>query len=172
LQSLVEFADFRVLTFGTMTTPRTPASINVNAHLLLNPPGIEPRGRSSGSAVPYYAPVSGRSHIVDHGVYPVVARSPVSPSESAFFDSTGIILIAVTVSQVHRLPLSSFTYSRLTCPCPATIHSSYPFHTPGGADLRWAGYAEIEEGSRWVGGLLCVPLSLPLTVFVHQAPLG
>jgi hypothetical protein len=168
----VEFADFRILTFGTMATPRTQASINVNAHLLLNPPGIEPRERSSGSAVPYYAPVSGRSHIDDHGVYPVVAASPVSEGESASLDSTDIILIAGTVSQVHRLPLSSFTYSRLTRPCPAAIHSNYPFHTPGGADLRWASYAEIEEGSRWVGGLLCVPLSFPCTPFVHQAPLG
>lgn len=79
---------------GTMTTARSPASINMNAHLLLNPPGMEPRGRGNCLAVPYYSPVSGQSHIDDHGVYPVATTSAVSPSESAFLDRSVIILVA------------------------------------------------------------------------------
>lgn len=135
---------------------RSTASISMNAHLLLNPPGMEPQGLGNRSVVPYYSPVSGQSHIDDHGVYPLATTSAVSPSESAFIEKTVIILVAVSASPVLHLPLSSFTYSRLTRPCPAAIHSNYPFHTPGGADSRWSNYAEIGEGSRWVGGLLCV----------------
>lgn len=67
-------------------------------------------------------------------------------------------LIAVPEFQSFQLPASSSSYDRLTHPCPSPIHSKYPFHTPGGADSRWAGHADIEEGSRWVGSMMCVRL--------------
>jgi hypothetical protein len=41
------------------------------------------------------------------------------------------------------------------------MHANYPFYTPGGLDLRWSNYSDIEEGSRWVGSLMCVNISLP-----------
>lgn len=168
-QSVVEFADFRILALGTMTIARSPASINVNAHLLLNPPGMEPPGLGDSPVAPFYSPISWQRHIDDHGVYPVATTSDVSPSESAFVERTAIILVAVSVSQVLQLPFSSFTYSRLTHPFPAAIHSNYPFHTPGGADARWLNQGEIREGSRWVGGFLCVDFSLPY-LFVYRYP--
>lgn len=65
---LVEFMDVRILVFGTMTRPRLQASVNENAHLLLNPPGIEPREMLGG--LPGTVLLSGNTAIDDHGVYP------------------------------------------------------------------------------------------------------
>ncbi|CAK5262843.1 unnamed protein product, partial [Mycena citricolor] len=41
---LVEFSDARVLVLGTLNRPRSSLSVNANAKLLLQPPGIRPGG--------------------------------------------------------------------------------------------------------------------------------
>ena len=38
---VVNFADIRILAFGTLTRPRGPFSVNRNAHILLHPPGVD-----------------------------------------------------------------------------------------------------------------------------------
>jgi hypothetical protein len=42
IQLVVEFADVRVLAFGTLANPRSPFLVNVNAHHFLHPKGIDP----------------------------------------------------------------------------------------------------------------------------------
>ncbi|KAF6762236.1 hypothetical protein DFP72DRAFT_878332 [Ephemerocybe angulata] len=135
--NIVDFVDFRILAFGTMAKPNTPASVNINAHMLLNPPGMEPE-EVRNSPMRQYVPMISHNAVDDHGVYPVAvgSNSPVTP--------------------IQQLSMSTFTYNRLNRPCPAAGHSQYPFHTPGGADSRWVNYADVEEGYRWVGSLMVV----------------
>jgi len=52
--------------------------------------------------------------------------------------------------------MTTNTYARLRHPTPAPIYANYPFYTPGGADRRWVGRPETEEGMHWVGGLMLV----------------
>jgi hypothetical protein len=40
VQLVVEFADVRILAFGTLNKPRSPFSVNPNAQIFLHPPGI------------------------------------------------------------------------------------------------------------------------------------
>ena len=71
---IVEFTDFRIVAFGAMERPRRSASINVNAHLLLNPPGMEPSEKDN-SAVRQQAPVHQQNSIDDRGVNPIFATA-------------------------------------------------------------------------------------------------
>ncbi|TFK20342.1 hypothetical protein FA15DRAFT_673542 [Coprinopsis marcescibilis] len=136
IRVLVEFMDVRILVFGTMTKPRSQASVNANAHILLNPPGIDPT--DSLSEVGPSVSVIGRQNVIeDHGVYPVTLE-PSSPS-----------------APTQYFPLYPLTYTRITQPMPAAVHSNYPLYTSGGGDMRWKDFEEIrDEGARWVGSMM------------------
>jgi hypothetical protein len=41
MQLVVEFADVRILAFGTLNKPRSPFLVNPNAHNFLIPPGMD-----------------------------------------------------------------------------------------------------------------------------------
>jgi hypothetical protein len=74
--------DIRILVFGTMTRPRSQASVNENAHLLLNPPGIDPRETLCSLAGT--VTVGGNTAIDDHGVYPTLLDSSGPSSAYGF----------------------------------------------------------------------------------------
>ncbi|EAU84348.1 hypothetical protein CC1G_01344 [Coprinopsis cinerea okayama7 len=135
IRLVVEFKDVRILAFGTMTKPRSQTSVNANAHLLLNPPGIDPSrvvGDMESTVV-----VHGNAVIDDHGVYPSISDplTPSSPTQpSAAYPSS---------------------YTRIRRPLPAATHAKYPFYTPGGGDIRWKDSDEINgQGGRWVGSMM------------------
>ncbi|GBE79902.1 hypothetical protein BKA93DRAFT_816689 [Sparassis latifolia] len=47
------------------------------------------------------------------------------------------------------------TYRRLAYPHPSPSHENYPFHTPGGEDVRWVDTEELEEKClQWVGSMM------------------
>ncbi|PPQ66577.1 hypothetical protein CVT26_009477 [Gymnopilus dilepis] len=135
-QLVLELSDVRILAFGVLVKPRSDFSVNPNAHLFLNPPGISP-GSSGGNALSKLTQKNNSSGLIDdHGVYP--CSSSMVPS---------------VLFKEYRNP--SATYRRLTHPEPAPSHANYPFYTPGGEDLRWLDLEEMEEkGLHWVGGLL------------------
>lgn len=67
-QLVIELADVRILALGTITKPRSNFSINPNAHLFLNPPGIVGSGYRNTLSSFAFSPPS--SLVDDHGVYP------------------------------------------------------------------------------------------------------
>lgn len=137
IRTVVEFIDVRILVFGTLTRPRSQTSVNTNAHLLLNPPGIECRDLLNGASDPV---VTGRNSVIeDHGVYPAVfdPESPISP-----------------ITPRESYPIH---YNRISRPCPSQHHHLYPFYTPGGGDTRWDDLEDIrDQNVRWVGSMMVV----------------
>ncbi|KAG6830328.1 hypothetical protein H0H92_001263 [Tricholoma furcatifolium] len=133
IRLVAEFADVRILAFGTLNRPRSTLTFNPNAHLFLHPPNIGPGCLDEGSQ--RYSVSSMNTLIEDHGVYP---------------------LNNLTMPAYTYIP-APYTYTRLLHPLPAPSHTNYPFYTPGGGDKRWLGEGEIEEeGLRWVGGLMII----------------
>ncbi|KAF8969430.1 hypothetical protein BDZ97DRAFT_243762 [Flammula alnicola] len=135
IRLVVELADVRILAFGTLTKPRTNFSVNPNAHMFLNPPGIiaDRQGHAFSKFASMQSPIS---LVDDHGVYPMSTTT-----------------IPAFLFNEYRNP--SKAYTRLSYPQPAPTHCNYPFFTPGGNDLRWVGSEEIEEnGLHWVGSLM------------------
>lgn len=130
---VVEFADVRILAFGTLNRPRSTLTINPNAHIFLHPPGVDV---DPSDAIHAQHVASRPGDLVeDHGVYPVHEESSHPPY------------------QFH----ASTTYTRLVNPLPAASHANYPFYTPGGGDKRWLGSGEVEEeGLHWVGPLMVI----------------
>ena len=64
---VIELADVRILALGTITKPRSNFSINSNAHLFLNPPGIVGSGHRNTRSSFAFPPPS--IFVDDHGVY-------------------------------------------------------------------------------------------------------
>lgn len=153
-QVAVEFIDVRILVFGVMTKPQSHTSINTNAHLLLNPPGIEPRDMLLGLSDTML--VNNGNVIEDHGVYPAAMDSPSSPSEShrSHLDSNPANITSLLSVSQHSF-CYPYSYTRMTRPLPAPSHTKYPFYTPGGNDTRWRDLDEIrDQGGRWVGSVM------------------
>ncbi|KAG6903413.1 hypothetical protein C0995_005436 [Termitomyces sp. Mi166 len=134
IRLVVEFADVRILAFGTLNRPRSILTVNPNAHMFLYPPGIGPGPDCLVDALRSYSVSSMSTLVEDHGVYPIHNSTP---------------------THTYIPPLE--TYVRPLYPIPAPSHSNYPYYTPGGGDKRWLEESEIEEeGLRWVGGLMIV----------------
>jgi len=134
IRLVLQLADVRILAFGTLTKPRTNLTVNPNARIFLNPPGIMPDSQTS----PYYPIPRPFTVVDDHGIYPLSATT----------------MPAFLLNNYHN---PSKAYTRLSHPQPSSTHHNYPLLTPGGHDLRWAGLEEIEEhGLHWVGGLMII----------------
>ncbi|KIM46406.1 hypothetical protein M413DRAFT_313631 [Hebeloma cylindrosporum] len=134
IRLVIELADVRILALGTISKPRSNFSINPNAHILLNPPGIVESAHRNGLSSFAFSPPS--SLVDDHGVYPNASTT-----------------IPACLFHEYRNPATA--YSRLKCPQPALTHKNYPFYTHGGGDSRWVGSEEMEKnGLHWVGSLM------------------
>ncbi|KAF8165556.1 hypothetical protein B0H34DRAFT_689562 [Crassisporium funariophilum] len=135
---VVELADVRIFAFGTLGKPRSNLTVNPNAQIFLQPPGIQ-AGEEEHMLSKLVAMRKQHSLVDDHGVY------PMSPSMS----------VPTYLSNEYISP--STTYTRLTHPQPAPSHAKYPLFTPGGGDTRWCGSVALEEeGLHWVGALMHV----------------
>ena len=131
IQLIVELADVRVFAFGTLARPRSDFTVNLNAHFLFHPPGIEGDGNVSSI---FKKLASMRRH-----------RPGIPHSAHSMSTSTSTEYITPS------------TYSRLTHPQPAPVHINYPFFTPGGGDRRWSDWAATDdEGLCWVGSIMFV----------------
>ncbi|KAF4619500.1 hypothetical protein D9613_005270 [Agrocybe pediades] len=128
---VLQLADVRILAYGILARPRSDFLVNPNAHILLNPPGItgDKMGHLWSERI---APARSEPSINDYGVYPMASTS--------------------LYREYHH---PSTNYSRLLYPQPSFSHRAYPYHTPGGHDMRWASSQEIVEGDmRWVGNMM------------------
>ncbi|TFK43747.1 hypothetical protein BDQ12DRAFT_675493 [Crucibulum laeve] len=135
IRLVVEFADVRILAFGTLGRPQSTLTVNTNARIFLHPPGIE-----AGEALrDRERPAQLNNFVEDHGVYPLAEEGSV-PSY---------------LSNEYHMPYT--TYTHLSYPLPAPTHANYPFYTPGGGDRRWvSSEAAEEEGLHWVGGMMII----------------
>ncbi|TRM68193.1 hypothetical protein BD626DRAFT_481040 [Schizophyllum amplum] len=129
---LVELADVRIIVLGCLNKPRSGLTVNVNAHDLLHPPGID----SS-----------------DPLLLPSMKRSSVSSQFSTLLsdDDPGFTAHALQ-RRTWGVPSD---FAVLTHPLPTSGYSSYPFFTPSGQDRRWRSTGDSEEdGLLWVGPLM------------------
>lgn len=81
-QVIVELADVRILALGILAKPRSNLSVNPNARIFVNPPGIP----GDTQRKDFFSKVSVRKPLTlidDHGVYPL-SQSTVPDSRRSF----------------------------------------------------------------------------------------
>ncbi|KAL1735886.1 hypothetical protein EV714DRAFT_267431 [Schizophyllum commune] len=133
---LVELADVRIVVLGCLNKPRSGLTVNVNAHDLLHPPGID---------------------CSEPLLLPSMKRNSVSSQYSTLMsdDDPGFTAHALQ----RRMWGVPSDFAIMTHPLPTTNFSNYPFFTPSGQDRRWQSTGGVEEdGLLWVGPLMFVLL--------------
>ncbi|KAL1680750.1 hypothetical protein EV122DRAFT_207146 [Schizophyllum commune] len=130
---LVELADVRIVVLGCLNKPRSGLTVNVNAHDLLHPPGID-------CSEPLLLPSMKRNSVSSQ--YSTL-MSDDDPGRCAYCAISGV----------------PSDFAIMTHPLPTTNFSNYPFFTPSGQDRRWQSTGGVEEdGLLWVGPLMFVLL--------------
>ncbi|KAL1662356.1 hypothetical protein GGF50DRAFT_128806 [Schizophyllum commune] len=143
---LVELADVRIVVLGCLNKPRSGLTVNVNAHDLLHPPGID-------CSEPLLLPSMKRNSVSSQ--YSTL-MSDDDPGFTAHALQRRMWGTSVYAARSRCVPSD---FAIMTHPLPTTNFSNYPFFTPSGQDRRWQSTGGVEEdGLLWVGPLMFVLL--------------
>ncbi|EKM79873.1 hypothetical protein AGABI1DRAFT_106215 [Agaricus bisporus var. burnettii JB137-S8] len=134
---ILELTDVRIIAFGTLSRPKTTLTINPNAHMLVQPPGIG-RGHIKSNTTCRRRFFNADDHIQDYGAYPLMS----------------VLSVPHYLSQEYEM--TSNTYTQIQHPVPSAAYANYPFFTPGGGDRRWISSPANEDNLHWVGPLMLI----------------